>query len=227
MTFIAGGPCTSLWRKRYLHLNTYGRHRHLEATGQYYCAEFFHCVHPAATDQRHLNPSWLWAQEKEASRELQYHKVKGSENGADLFTKALDHDSIVRHTEAMFGRDPIAFTVNNPSATVSMQKLALGAGEHFQDKWKNARVDTNGLTCTAELTRPRTKEDRLGGDVAYRVTADARNGDIINIEDATNINLDTEFRLVEGRPRDVVAVLLPKSVSGRDDDLGAQDNPRK
>ena len=26
------------------------------------------------------------------------------------------------------------------------------------------------------------------GDVAYRVTADARSGDIINIEDATNIN---------------------------------------
>ena len=29
---------------------------------------------------RHLNMSWLWVQEKEASRELQYHKVKGSDN---------------------------------------------------------------------------------------------------------------------------------------------------
>ena len=56
--------------------------------------------------------SWLWLQEKEASRELQYHKVKGSGGlswppskllvvllvwrisiTADLFTKALDHDS--------------------------------------------------------------------------------------------------------------------------------------
>ena len=40
---------------------------------------------------RHLDVSWLWVQEKERSRELQYHKVKGSDNGADLFTKALDH----------------------------------------------------------------------------------------------------------------------------------------
>ena len=37
---------------------------------------------------RHLNTSWLWVQEKEASRELQYHEVKGSDNSADLFTAA-------------------------------------------------------------------------------------------------------------------------------------------
>ena len=37
---------------------------------------------------RHLNTSWLWVQDKEASRELQYHKVIGSDNSADLFTKA-------------------------------------------------------------------------------------------------------------------------------------------
>ena len=43
---------------------------------------------------RHLNMSCLWVQEKETSRELQYHKVRGSDNCADLFTKALDNDSI-------------------------------------------------------------------------------------------------------------------------------------
>ena len=50
---------------------------------------------------RHLNTSWLWVQEKVASRELQYLKVKCSDNSADLSTKALDHGCIVRHTEAM------------------------------------------------------------------------------------------------------------------------------
>ena len=66
----------------------------------------------------------LWVQEKEASRELQSQKVKGSDNSADLFTKALDHNSNMRHTESMgsefmFGRDPLAFIVNNSSATLS------------------------------------------------------------------------------------------------------------
>ena len=50
---------------------------------------------------RHLSTSCLWVQEKESSREIQHHKGKGSDSSADLFTKALDHDSNVRHTEAM------------------------------------------------------------------------------------------------------------------------------
>ena len=33
---------------------------------------------------RHLNTSWLWVQEKVASRELQYHNIKSSDNSADM-----------------------------------------------------------------------------------------------------------------------------------------------
>ena len=51
--------------------------------------------------------------------------------------------------------------------------------------------------------------------VAYTVTADARSGDIINMEGATNINRDAEHRLVEGGPRDLVTVLWLRSVSGQ------------
>ena len=65
------------------------------------------------------------------------------------------------------------------------------------------------------------------GDVAYRVAADARSGDIINIEDATNITRDMEHRLVEEGPHDLVTVLLLKNVSGRDDHLGAYVNRRE
>ena len=57
-------------------------------------------------------------------------------------------------------------------------------------------------------------------DVAYRVTTDARIGDIINIEDETNINRDEEHRPVEEGPRDPVTELLLKCISGQDDYLG-------
>ena len=55
--------------------------------------------------------------------------TEGSDNSADLFTKALEHDSIVRHTEAMgcecmFGRDPIALTVRILNAKVNMENFA-------------------------------------------------------------------------------------------------------
>ena len=58
------------------------------------------------------------------------------------------------------------------------------------------------------------------------MTADARSGDIVNIEEATRINRDEEDRLVEGRPRDLVTVLLLKCVSGQDEYLGAYDEQR-
>ena len=48
-----------------------------------------------------------------------------------------------------------------------------------------------------------------------------------NMEDATNINRDTERRLDEGGPRDLVTVLLLKSVSGQNSHLGAHDNRRE
>ena len=53
-------------------------------------------------------------------------------------------------------------------------------------------MDKNGL-AQQNLQDQQTRKDRL----AYRVTADARSGDIINIEDATYIRRDEEHRLVE------------------------------
>ena len=88
--------------------------------------------------------------------------------------------------------------------------------EGRMDAW--TRLDMHSKTC---------KTTNKGGptwrNVAYRVTADARSGNIINIEDSANINRDEEHRPVEGRPRDLVIVLLLKCVSGPCDHLGAND----
>ena len=54
-------------------------------------------------------------------------------------------------------------------------------------------MDMHSKTCkTTNKGGPAWK------DVAHRVTADARSGDIINIEDAANINRDEEHRPIEG-----------------------------
>ena len=143
----------------------------------------------------------MWVHEKAASRELQYHRVKGSDNSADLFTKALEHDSIRRHTEAMgcefvFGRDPIAFTVHNSSEKVRIEKLAMEIESLFKTKGRMdawTRMDLHSKTCKTTHRRGPTWRD-----VAYRVTADARSGDIINVVETVSINRDEEHRLVEG-----------------------------
>ena len=100
-----------------------------------------------------------------------------------------------------------------------------GSGELVQSKWTNGRVDTHGL-AQQSLKDQKKKRRATWKNVAYRVTADSRSGDIINIEGATIIRRDEEHRLVEWEPRDLVTVLLLKRVSVQDDHLGAYDKQR-
>ena len=81
-------------------------------------------------------------------------KSKAANNSFDLFTKALDHDSIVQHTDAVgcefiFGRDPIALTVSNLSAKLNMENAAREAEYRFKtsgrmDAW--TRMDLHSTT---------------------------------------------------------------------------------
>ena len=48
---------------------------------------------------RHLK-TVLWVQEKAAKKDVEYKKVEGSKNIAGALTKALDSDTLTRHTEA-------------------------------------------------------------------------------------------------------------------------------
>ena len=50
---------------------------------------------------RHIDTHYLWVQEKAASKELQYSKVPGKLNMADLMTKYLAEGEIQRHMWAM------------------------------------------------------------------------------------------------------------------------------
>ena len=50
---------------------------------------------------RHLNTSWLWIQDMAAQKHLEYSKVNGNDNIADLFTKALTQDVIRKHMKNM------------------------------------------------------------------------------------------------------------------------------
>ena len=69
---------------------------------------------------RHLDTSYLWIQEKSMNDELQYRKVAGTKNAADLFTKVLSWDELKRHMDTMksefVGGDVLGFLekeVNN------------------------------------------------------------------------------------------------------------------
>ena len=50
---------------------------------------------------RHLDTNWLWIQEKNANKSIEYSKLSGSNNAADLFTKYLDKDTIAKHMQSL------------------------------------------------------------------------------------------------------------------------------
>ena len=110
--------------------------------GRRKCSNWDHPTH-GVRKVRHLNTSWLWVQVKAASHELQNHKVS-SDNSADLFTKALDHDrsdDTLNPWEAnsRLGRINLHAIVKNLSAPLSMKKIGNRKGEEFRDKRKNTR----------------------------------------------------------------------------------------
>lgn len=48
-----------------------------------------------------FDTTWLWVQYMAAQGGLQYNKVKGVDNMADLFTKALDIEYMMKHAKAL------------------------------------------------------------------------------------------------------------------------------
>ena len=55
----------------------------------------------AAGKLRHINIRLLWIQEKEKAKELEFHKVKGTSNPADLMTKHVSQQLLKKHAEAL------------------------------------------------------------------------------------------------------------------------------
>ena len=55
---------------------------------------------------RHVHTNYLWVQQKSASNEIKYDKVVGVHNVADMMTKPLNSDNIMRHTSGIGGDFP-------------------------------------------------------------------------------------------------------------------------
>jgi hypothetical protein len=69
---------------------------------------------------RHIDTSFLWVQEKNASKEIRYGKISGKENPADLFTKFLSGEEIGKHMQTLnvefkTGTDDIALSIGQLS----------------------------------------------------------------------------------------------------------------
>ena len=93
---------------------------------------------------RHLETNYLWIQEKAAKGDLNFKKVAGVDNGADLFTKTLSWNEIQSHIHKLssqFVQNEIK--VNYVGARPNRQSPSNTARDGSCRRQKPGSVDSN------------------------------------------------------------------------------------
>jgi hypothetical protein len=162
---------------------------------------------------RHLDTNYLWIQEKAAKKEIDFKKVEGKKNGADLMTKPLAWEEIEVHSERMkqkfeevkIDSAPVEslevsqnFIRRALAATYVKLNLPEGLGV-----WQ--RTDLGARTFKTSM-----KNGPAWPDVEARITVNAETGKVLQIEDAKSIRREEEHRLIPCGPVDIHTILVYK-----------------
>ena len=162
-----------------------------------------HCGRRGLRKSRLLDTNYLWIQEKAAKGDLNFKKVAGVDNGADLFAKTLSLNEIQSHIHQLtspFIQNEINVNyvgarpkgVNLPRI---LQKMGL-AGDRNLAAW--TRTDMSSRT-----RRTTMKGGPVWSDVVARVSADAVSGEILDSELARDTTRSLEHTPLEGGPRNI------------------------
>ena len=181
---------------------------------------------------RRLQTNMLWVQEKQVNKELEYNTIKGTENPADMFTKALDENSILKFTklldyeiidaevvEVQEDEKKLAAGINfiggmpTSRQVEEMLEQRLGDGRGYK-AWLRTDLGTN------------TKKTTLRGGPAWnkvivRITSDALTGETMAYEDKQDICRALEHGRFPGPPRDTTTTLVYA-----DEDVLHDEGPR-
>ena len=105
---------------------------------------------------RHLDTNYLWIQERAAKGDLNFKKVAGVDNGADLFTKTLSWNEIQSHIHKLssqFVQNEVSVNYVGPQPNGVnlphvLQELGIAGGRNLV-AW--SRTDMSSRTRKADL----------------------------------------------------------------------------
>ena len=149
---------------------------------------------------RHLDTSYLWIQEKAMNEELQYQKIAGNKNAADLFTKVLAWDRMKQHMEGM--------------QTEFVGVNVLGILERkINDLVNSLKLERRTRTWLRTDLASRTAKSTVRGGPDYRqvvarVAVDAATGETLVAEDLRRVGRDELHRPIAAAPRDIVTGIV-------------------
>ena len=106
---------------------------------------------------RHIGVQYLWLQEKSQNGELQFMKVAGAENPADLCTKHLGAD-VIQHLIGLINAETTSDRASSAPALASLTTSRHGGEQRPQDHWMTAADGTGGR----EMSDPDRSANVLG-----------------------------------------------------------------
>ena len=147
---------------------------------------------------RHLDTNYLWIHEKAAKGDLNFKKVAGVDNGADLFTKTLSWNEIQSHIHKLSSQflqnevsvNYVGTQPNGVNLPEELQELGIAGGRNLA-AW--TRTDMRSRT-----RRTTMKGGPVWSDVVSRVTAAAVNGEVLYSELARDMTRSLEHTPLEG-----------------------------
>ena len=168
---------------------------------------------------RHLDTNYLWIQEKAARKEIEFEKVHGKSNGADLFTKPLTWEEIKGHVERISSEFMIdggadqGVHVNHMGAKptgVDIPKVLQRLGmTNVQELKAWTRTDLGSKTMRTTL-----RGGPPWGSVLARITSKADTGELLNAERIQDIPRALEHSLLSQGPVDIQTTLVYRDPGG-------------
>ena len=173
---------------------------------------------------RHLDTNYLWIQEKAAKGDLNFKKVAGVDNGADLFTN-LSWNEIHSHIDKLSSQfiqnevsvNYVGTRPNGVNLPQVLQELGIAGGRNLA-AW--TRTDMRSRT-----RRTTMKGGPVWSDVVARVTADAVK--ILGSELTQDITISSEHTPLEGGPPDFQTILVFEESKVRSPSPILQDSARR
>ena len=125
---------------------------------------------------RHLDTNHLWIQEVSAKRSVEFSKIAGEANSADLMTKAMDQRTLLKHLKALMveieetdakeepeeeeGKEPeYSSNINSSVRVRSVNALFRISHEGPEGKFENVKVEEFGIEEVKNDEKPINKND--------------------------------------------------------------------
>ena len=159
---------------------------------------------------RHLDTHYLWVQEKAVRKELDFKKVQGKNNAADLFTKAVRWEDIKKHMDKMdeeFKGENMVF-----DGAKADEVLKVTVANLMEEIKREGETNELKVWRRYDLGTRTAKTTLRGGpswsQVVARVAVDDGTGQILLRERARDIRRDAEHRLLVGDAKTVATALI-------------------